>query len=112
MVYYLHFAYGGIHLLDSGALLQTNIGGKTTNLTSNSLHALLALNNWAVDVIDTLDNIGHGVNIWKDRVSLDKCAPQPGHCGKRKIDQKTSTLKVLLPQLESHKKIFTMLDLF
>ena len=68
MVYYLHFAYGGsgIHLLDSGALLQTNIGSKTSNLTGNSLHAFLALNNCAIDVIDALDNIGHGVHICND----------------------------------------------
>jgi hypothetical protein len=48
---------------ESRALGQTNIGSKTTDFTGNSFHAFLALNNCGVDVIDTFDNIGHGVNI-------------------------------------------------
>ena len=71
MALYLHVIVSAVgitieYLLDSGALLQTNIGSKTSNLTGNSLHAFLALNNCAIDVIDALDNIGHGVHICND----------------------------------------------
>lgn len=45
------------------ALLKTNIGSETSDLASDSLHAFFALDNSGVDVIDTLDNIGHRIHI-------------------------------------------------
>jgi len=49
--------------LDGRGLSQTNISSKTSNLAGNSLHAFLASHDCAVDIIDTFDNIGHGVHI-------------------------------------------------
>merc|ERR1719400_1203489 len=43
------------------ALGQTNITGKSTNFTSDFLHALFALHNCSVDFNNTCNNIGLGI---------------------------------------------------
>lgn len=45
------------------ALGQSNVLGKASNLASNPLHALFALDNGGVDVVDALSHVGHGVEI-------------------------------------------------
>ena len=50
MALYLHVIVSAVgitieYLLDSGALLQTNIGSKTSNLAGNSLHTIFASDN-------------------------------------------------------------------
>merc|ERR1719157_167568 len=44
--------------LKSRALGQTNITGKSTDFTSDFLHALFALHNCGVDFVNTFNNIG------------------------------------------------------
>ena len=50
------------NLLDGGSV-EANISGEASDLAGNSLHAFLAGDDRAVDVIDALDNIVHGVDI-------------------------------------------------
>merc|ERR1712008_446853 len=47
--------------LKSRALGQTNITGKSTDFTSDFLHALSALHNCGVDFVNTFNNIGLGI---------------------------------------------------
>lgn len=51
-----------MYLLDSGSV-EANISSEATDLAGNPLHAFLASDDRAVDVIDALDNIVHGVDI-------------------------------------------------
>lgn len=51
-----------VYLLDSGSV-EANISSEATDLAGNPLHAFLASDDRAVDVIDALDNIVHGVDI-------------------------------------------------
>ena len=51
------------YLLGEGVLLESNIVGEASDLTGDPLHALLGLDNGHVDVVDALDDVGHGAGL-------------------------------------------------
>ena len=53
------------YLLGEGVLLKADISGEATDLAGDPLHALLGLDDGEVDVVDALNDVGHGVGGWK-----------------------------------------------
>ena len=48
--------------LGDGVILESNVAGETAEFAGDPLHALLALHNGHVDVVDALDDVGHGAH--------------------------------------------------
>ena len=55
--------YTVIHSLCQGVVLESYVCGEPTELAGDPLHALLALHDAHVDVVDALNDVGHGADL-------------------------------------------------